>query len=315
VSLGVNLLDILGAPVADEPGHGINHLVDDVRITAAGTAAGTSVDLAKLGAEVVAMGAIGIDEIGDLLVTRLRMHGVETDHLVRKESGTATSILPIREDGERFAVFHRPGAYRQLTLEDVDREVVASADLLHVGGPDVLGDFAQEPLAELLREARDRGVITTMDVLGDCDAETLARLTHLLALTDYFFPNHHQLGGMTGTADPIAGAEAILALGAGCVVVTRGADGSLVVTGEKAVELPAFDVEIVDTTGCGDAYTAGFIVGTLKGWSLRSRGLLGSACAALVAGGLGSDAGIDDLESTLALVAELAPDGLEELTR
>jgi len=304
----------LGAPVVEADGDGIRHLVQDVRITAAGTAAGTSVDLAKLGVEVVAMGAIGADELGDLLIARLRMHGVETDQLVRKDTGTSATILPIRDDGERFSVFHRPGAYRQLTPADVDRDIVVAADLLHVGGPDVLGDFVDEQLTDLLCHAREKGVTTTMDVLSTCDEATLASLAPSLPFTDYFFPNHHQVRGMTGTDDALAGAEDLLSLGVGCVIVTRGAAGSLVVNKEELIELPALDVEVIDTTGCGDAYTAGFIVGTLKGWGLRSRALLGSACAALVAGGLGSDAGIEDLDSTLDFLSGQVPDSVEEAT-
>ena len=73
------------------------------------------------------------------------------------------------------------------------------------------------------------------------------------------------------------------------------------ITGQEVdeIRLPAFEVPIVDSTGCGDAYCAGFIVGLSKGWSLAEAGQLGTAAAALVITGLGSDAGIVDLESTL----------------
>lgn len=313
VSLGVHILDVLGAPVADGAGPGGRYLLEDVRITAAGTAAGTSVDLAKLGVEAVAVGAIGADEVGDLVLSRLSANGVDTAGIVRKSMGTSATILPIRTDGERFATFHRPGAARHLEEDDVPLGAIADADLLHIGGPDALGAFAGEPLRKVLEYARARAIPTTMDVLSWCDAETLEGLMALLPSVDFFFPNHHQVASMTGASDPADGARALLELGAGCVVVTRGADGSLIVNAEETVELPALDVQVVDTTGCGDAYTAGFILGTLKGWSLRARGLMGAACAALVAGGLGSDAGILDLDSTLDFLSKHAPEDAEEL--
>jgi sugar/nucleoside kinase (ribokinase family) len=288
---------------------GNRYLLDEVRITAAGTAGGTSVDLAKLGAAVTAIGAIGDDDLAPLLLARLQHYGVDTTRLARKPGGTSATMLPICGDGERFATFHRPGVSRTLELADVDLDAVADAQLLHVGGPDVLGAFAQEPLVGVLRHARAHGTVTTIDVLSWCDAETLDRLAPAFALADYVFPNQNQLATMTGCEDPAAGARVLLELGAGCVIVTRGAAGCLVMSATDRVELPAFPVPIVDTTGCGDAFVAGFIVATLNGWDLRRRALLGSACASLVAQGLGSDAGIMDLEATLAFLRERVPDG------
>jgi sugar/nucleoside kinase (ribokinase family) len=316
VSLGVHILDILGAPVERGASPGDRHLLESVRLTAAGTAAGTSVDLAKLGVEVVAMGAIGDDLLGDLVLRMLDDNGVDTSRIVRK-AGIATSatILPIASDGERWSTFHSPGASRHLTLEDIDMDQIVDADLLHIGGPDALGAFSDEPLLEVLRTAKASGVQTTMDVLSSTDAQTVARLTPVLEFVDYFFPNIGQIRAMTGIDDPLAGAEALRSLGVKCVIATLGPDGSLIVGEGEQVRISVPETPVVDTTGCGDAYTAGFIVGTLKGWDLRSRGSLGAACAGLVAGGLGSDAGIVDLESTLAFLSEHVSGEPEKLPR
>src|SRR3954463_14583563 len=101
-SLGVHIVDILARPVATPPMAGGRHVVDDVRITAAGTAAGTSADLAKLGIESVVLGAIGDDHLGELLVQMLGTHGVDTARLVRRQGlQTSVSILLIGDDGER----------------------------------------------------------------------------------------------------------------------------------------------------------------------------------------------------------------------
>jgi sugar/nucleoside kinase (ribokinase family) len=304
VCLGVHIVDVLACPLAPPPLAGGRHVVDGVRITAAGTAAGTSVDLAKLGVETTVLGAIGDDDLGDLLVQLLRSHGVDATRLARKPGlATSVSILLIGADGERHTVLRLPGANSELSLDDVDFDVIAEADLLHVGGVDVLGDFAGEPLVEVLGFARSRGVTTSVDVLGPCSGRTLERLAPAFRHTQYFMPNAEQLAGITGRGDPLEAAAVLRGLGVGCVVATLGAEGSLV--GETF--LPAFDVPVVDTTGCGDAYAAGFVVGMLNGWSEVSAGWLGTAAAALVAQGLGSDAGIRDLDSTLAFLAEHAP--------
>jgi sugar/nucleoside kinase (ribokinase family) len=303
--LGVHIVDILARPITEPPLAGGRHMVDEVRITAAGTAAGTSVDLAKLGADVVVLGAIGDDELGELLVRMLARHGVDTTRLVRKPADqTSVSILLIGDDGERRVVVRLPGANGHLTLDDVDFDAIAEADLLHVGGVDVLGKFAGEPLLEVMAFARSRGVPTSLDVLGPCDERIAERLAPALRDADYFLPNADQLTGLTGCAEPAEAAAALRRLGVGCVVATLGADGSLVSSERGQSFLPAFDVPVVDTTGCGDAFAAGFIVGVLSGRDEESAAWLGTAAAAQVVQGLGSDAGIRDLDSTLALLEQ-----------
>src|SRR5690606_4130147 len=109
VTVGVHIVDILARPVSHIPDGQDTVLVDEIRITAAGSAAGTAVDLAKLGNQVVTMGAAGDDGLGDFLVATLRKHGVDVSRLVRKTGErTAASVLPIRPDGGRPS-FHVPG--------------------------------------------------------------------------------------------------------------------------------------------------------------------------------------------------------------
>src|SRR3984893_4044769 len=145
VSLGVHVAAIGGLPVPHRPRCQGRQLLDEIRITVAGTAAGTSVDLAKLGAEVTAMGAIGDDLLADFLISVLGSYGIETRLLARKPGvQTSATMLPIRPNGERPAL-HTPGATASLTRADVDLDIIATADVLHVGGPDVLGRFAGAP--------------------------------------------------------------------------------------------------------------------------------------------------------------------------
>ena len=315
-SLGVHIVDVLARPIATPPLAGGRHVVDDVRITAAGTAAGTSADLAKLGIESVVLGAIGDDDLGELLVQMLGTHGVDTTRLVRRQGlQTSVSILLIGHDGERQVVVRLPGANSRLSLDDIDFDAIAELDHLHVGGVDQLGDFAGDPLVEVMAFARSRGVSTSLDVLAACDERTAEQLAPALPYADYFMPNAEQLSGMTGASDPSEAAAALRRLGVGCVVATLGAEGSLVSSNGGEASIPAFDVPVVDTTGCGDAYAAGFFVGVLSGWAEEQAAWLGTAAAALVVQGLGSDAGIRDLDSTLAFLAERAPEEIAALAR
>ncbi|MEA2426173.1 MAG: hypothetical protein QOH13_2583, partial [Thermoleophilaceae bacterium] len=96
--------------------------------------------------------------------------------------------------------------------------------------------------------------------------------------------------------DPEAAGRALVERGVGGAAITCGAEGSVIVTGDGAERVPAFQIEVVDTTGCGDAFSAGFMRGLSLGRTPEDSARLASACASLVAQGLGSDAGEFDLE-------------------
>lgn len=316
VCLGVHLLDVLVRP-SGEPNPAAGwQLLDDLRITAAGTAAGPAVDLAKLGARPISIGVLGDDYEGGLVVDLMGGHGVDVSRLVRAAGQpTHVSLLFIGADGERNPIMIRPGGGRGLALEDVDFEAVAAADVLHIGGADQLGDFVGAPLVELIRFAREHDVVVTVDVLAACDEEMRDRLAPALREAQFFFPNEGQLAGMTATDDPLEGATRLRELGAKTVVATLGEGGSLIVGPDSVAQVPAFEIDLVDTTGCGDAYVAGFIVAIANGWDAEAAGWLGSAASGQVATGLGSDYGIVDLASTLEFMAARAPARIAELGR
>jgi sugar/nucleoside kinase (ribokinase family) len=307
--LGAHILDVLGRPVETiPPGQGSVRL-REIRATAAGTAAGTAVDLAKLGARVLAAGAIGDDLLGDIVVAAMARHGVDTAGLIRKsEAQTSATILPIRPNGERPA-FHVPGATRLFTRADVDLEHMHSSRALLIGAPDALAGMTGEELAQVAAAARASGALVAVDVLHPGRPQDLERLAPLLAVTDWFMPNGDQILALTGRAELADAIEDTLALGTGGVAVTAGADGCLVAwPGSGApVKLPALEVEVVDTTGCGDGFTAGLLAGLLAGATPADAAWLGLACGALVATGLGSDAGIESLGQVLDFLSGTQP--------
>jgi sugar/nucleoside kinase (ribokinase family) len=307
--LGAHILDVLGRPVETiPPGQGSVRL-REIRATAAGTAAGTAVDLAKLGARVLAAGAIGDDLLGDIVVAAMARHGVDTAGLIRKsEAQTSATILPIRPNGERPAL-HVPGATRLFTRADVDLEHMHSSRALLIGAPDALAGMTGEELAQVAAAARASGALVAVDVLHPGRPQDLERLAPLLAVTDWFMPNGDQILALTGRAELADAIEDTLTLGTGGVAVTVGADGCLVTwPGSGApVRLPALEVEVVDTTGCGDGFTAGLLAGLLVGATPADAAWLGLACGALVATGLGSDAGIESLGQVLDFLSGTQP--------
>ncbi|GCD90765.1 sugar kinase [Nocardioides sp. LS1] len=287
--LDTHVIGIAGIPDGSE-----GQLVETIRFSPAGTAGGTAVVLARLGAEVASYGAVGDDPIAASLLAMLAAEGVSVDGLVRKaDQQTSASVIPVRPNGDRPA-WHCIGANGAFTLDDLDLAALDGITHLHLGGPEFLGGPAA---GELLAHARSIGATTSVDVLAPGDPDLLAWIADALPHTDYLLPNDEQVLGFTGAASLEEGARALVAAGAGCVAVTQGAKGALVVTADDVVEVPAYAIEVVDTTGCGDAFSAGFLRGLSLGRDLRGAAELGCAAAAHVAQGLGTDHGSYTLES------------------
>ncbi|HEX5297755.1 MAG TPA: sugar kinase [Streptosporangiaceae bacterium] len=307
--LGACILDVLGRPVETiPPGQGSVRLTE-IRATAAGTAAGPAVDLAKLGASVRVLGALGDDLLGDLVAAAMARHGVDTAGLIRKkEAQTSATMLPIRPNGERPAL-HVPGATRLLTHTDLDQVHLEGSRVLLIGAPDALAGMTGDELADIAKRARSHGALVAVDVLHPGRPQDLERLTPLLAQADWFLPNADQLRALTGQASLGDAINDVLRLGTQGVAVTQGADGCLLATrqGRTPESLPAIEVGVVDTTGCGDGFTAGMLAGLLLGAAPADAAWLGVACGSLVATGLGSDAGIESLDQVLNFLSHTQP--------
>lgn len=300
VSLGIHILDILGRHVTRIPEGQHVDLIQEIRLTVAGTAAGTSVDLAKLGAEVYAMGAIGHDEMGNFVVDTMRRYGVNTDNLVRKVGvQTSATMLPIRPNGERPAL-HVLGANAELSLDDINWDAIAAADHLHFGGTYLLAKLDGEPTAQILKFAREHNTTTSLDMIALQRDDLLEVLEPALPHIDYFMPGLEEarmICGLQARKDII---NFFLDKGVGHTVFKMGDQGSSIAAKDMdEIRVPAYDVPVVDSTGCGDSYCAAFIVGLSHGWSLAEAGRFASAASGLVITGLGSDAGIVDFEHTL----------------
>ena len=301
--LGIQIMDILGIPVIEIPEGQNVALLEEIRITVAGTAGGTSIDLAKLGAEVFAVGAIGEDEIGNFLLTTMQRYGINTGSLKRKPGvQTSSSMLPIRPNGDRPSL-HVLGANGELVWEDIDLEIVASVDYFHMGGTSLLPKFDGEPTRKVLEFAKQNGVITTFDLVAMERPDLLDLIEPCLPFVDYFMPGLEEAVMMCGLTDRQEVIRFFLERGAGHTVFKMGDQGSSIAylkDGEVIEKrIPCYKVPVVDSTGCGDAYCAGFIVGLSMGWDPEKAAQLGTAAGGLVIQGLGSDAGIVDLDKTI----------------
>jgi sugar/nucleoside kinase (ribokinase family) len=304
LTVGIHIVDILGRPVSGIPeGQGIA-LLDEIRMTVAGTAAGTAIDMARLGLNVTTVGVIGADELGRWLELKMRTEGVNTSGLtVDPTKPTSATMLPIRPNGQRPAL-HVKGANTTLSLEQIDWDLIEAADWVHIGGTCLLDNFDGEPTAEVLRRAKAAGATTSLDMLGMPDADFDKLFGPVLPLLDWFLPNDDDARMVSGRQDLGEALAWLNDSGVGGTVVTLGGEGaSYTPAGGEEVHVPAYDIDVVDTTGCGDAFSAGFIAGMVEGRDVVEAMEIGVASGSMVATGLGSDAGIVDRASLEAFRA------------
>ena len=153
--------------------------------------------------------------------------------------------------------------------------------------------------AELMKAAKAHGATTTLDVFASSPAD-LPAVAQVLPHVDYFMPSIEEASALTGLSGLADNAKHFIGLGVKACVFTLGADGAYYHDAEgRHFKIPAFDVKVKCTCGCGDAFNAGFAVGLVRGFDPETTVRFAQATSALNATGLGSQAGVTSFEHTM----------------
>jgi sugar/nucleoside kinase (ribokinase family) len=234
---------------------------------------------------------------------KLGAYGIDTG-LMQRCAGFATSssIVTTRPDGARPAL-HKRGATAGFFVSDAEADRLLDTGILHVGGVGLMDRMDQGRTEELRAEAKRRGVTTTLDVFASTP-DDLPKVARLLPHTDYFLPSEEEARALSGLAAVDDLAAFLLDRGAGCVILTMGAEGAYLRHADGTeIRQPSFVVEVKCTCGCGDCFNAGFATGLHLGLPLEECVRLGQAASAQNATGLGSQAGVTDYARTREFIA------------
>lgn len=278
-----------------------------------GKGSNQAVQAARLGANVEFVGLIGQDDFGRMALDLYREERVGTTFLGQvAEKNTGVGFIVLNRAGENFIIID-PGTNNLLNRAWVRR----AGDRIRQSGAVITQlEIPAEAAAEALLIARQAGVLT---VLNPAPARPLP--LEWLGLADVVTPNETELRILLGLApdDPTDALELcrrLLVAGVRTVVVTLGEQGALVVDESGSYRVPAFPVEVVDTTGAGDSFSATLTVGLAAGLPLRSAVQRACAAGALTCTRLGVVPGLPrqtELEQFLAKQA--APDAGNQPTR
>ena len=273
--------------------------IDELTLAVSGAAGTAVIAAAKMGLKCAAVGGVGSDMMGDWVLQRLAHFGVDTVALKQiPGSRTSSSIVCTRPDGSRPAL-HMKGATADFYIDDDLTPRVIDARVVHLGGVGLMTKMDKGRNAELARRAQAGGAIVTVDIFAG-SPDDLPAVASVLPYTDYFMPSVEEAHALTGRHDLEGTAAFFLERGAKCCIFTLGPNGAYYhdSNGTRFI-VPAFDIRVVCTCGCGDAFDAGFTVALCKGMDPETAVRFAQATSALNATGLGSQAGVVDFEGTL----------------
>ncbi len=304
VCLGVIVADVIGGPLTSVPNRAGMVVVDEMRLYSGGGASNTAVALSRMGARVSVLGRVGADNLGDFLIDKLAREKVSTDLISRDpELGTSATMVMVDPDGERRFI-HYIGANGGLTGKQIGDDLLSKFAILHIAYAFVLPGLDGLPMAELLRKAREAGVVTLLDTAWDNQARWMELLGPCLPAADYFVPNLAEAQALTGLSDPYEVAQELIELGANNVILKMNKEGSFFMDRSGAHFLcPAYEVKAVDSTGAGDAFDAGVITGIWHGWPIEGTIKFANAVGALCAAGYGAAGKVESLQKTLDFMA------------
>ena len=313
VCVGILVADVWGRPIDSQPEHGRLMLVDEIGLGVGGCAANTGLGLAKLGVDTGLMGKVGDDGFGEFVREEIGAHGIDTSGIrTTTERGTSATMIMVDSAGER-TFMHCIGANATMKPADIDMAQVAAAEVFDFAGALVMPGFDGEPAASVMRAAQQAGTITCLDTVWDDTGRWMELLEPVLPYTDMFLPSFAEAVEITGEAEPARVAQVLMDHGVKTVGLKMGAEGCYVRTAERELRMPAYEVDVVDGTGSGDAFVAGFIVGTLRGWDLEDVARLANAVGALCVTAPGTTAGLRDFAGTIDFLVEREGERWREL--
>jgi sugar/nucleoside kinase (ribokinase family) len=296
ICIGMAVVDVLAKGITEIPRHGSTVFIERVSMSAGGDAVNQAITLSKLGHDVGLMSLVGDDPQGTFLLQECAKDGVDTRGVsISRTFPTSTTIVLVDEDGERSCVSQRGGTADEYGLADVDLGLITTeVKVLSVGSLFCSERLDTEALPEVLEAAKKVGATTVADFVPNRLDVTAADLAELLGMLDYVAPSMAEAAHLTGKTEPYEAVDVLLDLGARNVVLKLGAQGALARSRSVSLSVPAYATSVVDTTGAGDNFMAGFISGILQRRPLRSCLELGSATAALSVQALGATGGVRD---------------------
>ncbi|MFN3283226.1 MAG: carbohydrate kinase family protein [Pseudothermotoga sp.] len=250
---------------------GENHMCQQTLVDIGGKGANTAIGLVKLGIDCHLVACVGNDAISQSVVKKLEKTGVDTSFIKSCNAQTGKTFVVVESNG-RNTMFHILGANSHLSPEMIDWTFLekSTAVFLQLGIP-------IDTVREIVLMSKRNGKYVYIDPAGFVDESFL----EIVAYADTIAPNENELLRMTKETDIEKAAKKLLSFGVEEVVVKLGSKGATFFSEKTSIHVDAYKVDVVDTTGAGDAFNAAYITGKMKKLSLKDTLKLAVAASAI----------------------------------
>jgi ribokinase len=263
--------------------------IENYAETCGGSAANTAIGLARLGCKVGFIGKVGADREGDSLLKDFLAEGVDTAGTIRTDQGTSGSVMGFVDKKGARALYINSGVNDTISLNEVNAIYASRTQFLHLTS--FVGETSFQTQKRLL-DAIPANVKVSFDPGVLYARKGYAAVEPILRKTCVFMPNAIELELLTGKLDYCKAADLMVGLGIKIVAVKLGAKGCYVTDGRERHLMEALKVKVVDTTGAGDAFCAGFLYGLINEKSLEDCSELGNFVASRCITQMGARAGL-----------------------
>ena len=270
--------DLIFTGLPGLPEMGSCKLARDMEFTLGSASAIFASNCAKLGMKVGFISKIGNDFVGEFVRDRLIEGNVDCSFIM-KDDHEKTGVCVSLSFPDDYAMASYAGVRETMTIEDIDFDYLKTAGHLHLSSY-YLQTGMISGCAELFKVAKESGMTTSLDPDSDATGNWDDSIFNVLRYVDVFMPNAHEAMSISGTKDLRNAAEK-LASTVKTVVIKNGSEGVVAKNGATMIAANAFDTEVVDTTGAGDSFNAGFIFQYLRKAPLAKCLVWGNACAAI----------------------------------
>ena len=270
-----------------------------------------AVSAARQGLSVGHVCKLGNDEFGKSFIDLWTREDMDTSRVVIEE-GTWTAIyfISLMESGNHDFTYYRAGsAASKYGVDDLDMDYIYEAKAFHTSGISLaISETVREAALEALRINRDSGGYNSFDVnmrVKLWDIETArSTLAKTFKLCDVVYASMDDMESLYGLTNMEKSAEYLRKMGVSTVVIKHGGKGCYVSTVEKSFTMPGYKIQVVDSTGAGDAFDGAWVKGILEGWDLEKTASYANAVGALTATGLGAVDPIPTYMEAVKLIKE-----------
>jgi ribokinase len=284
------------------PETGQDARVEKVSFVPGGSAANCAAVAAHLGVPTAFMGFIGMDSFGEAIKEDLEKFGVLLTHLERIEGDTGIITAIINPQGERTFYSYR-GVNSTGELSKLPENLFRNCKYLHISGYSFQDINSRNNSLLLIKEAKKFGTLVSLDPSFWHSKEYHKQNPSLLSDVNIIFPSQEEAELLSGSDDPSTAAQLLLEMGPQIVVITLGSEGCYLASAKQHHYLPAIPVhDVVDTTGAGDAFCAGFLAGQIFGLDIIDSAKMGNTVASIIIKQIGGHKGAPTLEQLCAVL-------------